>query len=182
MEALKYLTLKEQIISKGYEDDITWAENVKPCTSSDVFLIEFTFVVCNSGMKAQIARQIFNRLIDAMKSRGEISLWDAFKHPGKLAAIGYVWAIRNQLFTEYIMAKDKLEFCKSLPWIGDITKYHLYKNLGGNCVKPDRHLVRIAKQYGTDCFTMCQNLSDIIGDRVGTVDYVIWRAANLGMV
>ena len=182
VDAHKYLDLKEAIIneSEEYASDIAWAENVGACSSSDHFLTEYIFVVCNSGMKAQIAVKIFARLMDAMKSR--TSLWGAFKHPGKLAAIGYVWAIRNQLFTEYIMAKDKLEFCKSLPWIGDITKYHLYKNLGGNCVKPDRHLVRIAEQYGTDCFTMCQNLSDIIGDRVGTVDYVIWRAANLRMI
>lgn len=180
MEAFKYLTLKEQIISQGYENDIQWTENVKPCTNSDDFLIEFIFVVCNSGMKAQIAMKIFNHLILAMKAK--TSLWDAFKHPGKLGAIGYVWAVRNNLFTQYYSAEDKLEFCKSLPWIGDITKYHLYKNLGGDCVKPDRHLVRIAKQYETDCFTMCQKLSDITSDRVGTVDYVIWRAANLRLV
>ena len=49
-------------------------------------------------------------------------------------------------------------------------------------MKPDRHLVRIAEHYGTDCFTMCQKLSDEIGDRVGTVDYVIWRAANLKLI
>ena len=180
MNPHKYLNLKQAIIDKGYEDDIQWAENVKPCTSSDAFLIEFVFVICNSGMKAQIARQIFDRLIQAMKSR--TSLWDAFKHPGKLGAIGYVWAIRNKLFFQDWKSKNKLEFCKSLPWIGDITKYHLYKNLGGDCVKPDRHLVRIANHYGTDCFTMCQELSDIVGDRVGTVDYVIWRAANLKLI
>ena len=180
MNPHKYLDLKQAVIDAGYEDDIQWAENVKPCTSSDNFLIEFVFVVCNSGMKAQIAVQIFKRLIQAMKSR--TSLWDAFKHPGKLGAIGYMYAVRISTFRQYRRAKDKLEFCKSLPWIGDITKYHLYKNLGGDCVKPDRHLVRIAKQYETDCFTMCQKLSDIIGDRVGTVDYVIWRAANLGLI
>jgi len=181
MNPHKYLDLKGSLLEvEEYMQDIAWAESVEPCTSSDVFFLEFVFVVCNSGMKAQIARQIFNRLKDAMINR--TSLWDAFKHPGKLGAIGYVWAIRNKLFTDYILSKDKLEFCKSLPWIGNITKYHLYKNLGGDCVKPDRHLVRIAKLYDADCFTMCQKLSDITGDRVGTVDYVIWRAANLGMI
>ena len=180
MDAHKYLDLKKTIIDAGYEDDIQWAENVKPCTSSDDFFIEFVFVVCNSGMKAQIARQIFNRLIQAMKSRS--SLWGAFKHPGKLGAIGYVWAIRNQLFFEYFKSKDKIEFCKSLPWIGDITKYHLAKNLGVDCIKPDRHLVRIAKTYNTDPFSMCQKLSNELGDNLNTIDTVIWRAANLGLI
>lgn len=180
MNPEKYLELKAEIIKRGYSNDIKWAENVKPCTSSDDFLVEFVFVVCNSGMKAQIAVQIFNRLIQAMKDR--TSIWCAFKHPGKLGAIGYVWAIRNKLFFEYWKAKDKIEFCKSLPWIGDITKYHLAKNLGVDCIKPDRHLVRIAKEYNTDPFSMCRKLSEIIGDNLNTVDTVIWRSANLGMI
>lgn len=176
----KYLDLKQAVIDRGYQHDIEWAENVKQCTSSDAFFIEYVFVVCNSGMKAQIARQIFNRIIDAMK--GRTSLWGAFKHPGKLGAIGYMFAVRISTFRQYRRAKDKLEFCKSLPWIGDITKYHLVKNLGIDCIKPDRHLVRIARTFGMDPFSMCQKLSEKLGDSLNTVDTVIWRAANLGMI
>lgn len=66
--------------------------------------------------------------------------------------------------------------------MGDIIKYHLVKNLGFDCIKPDRHLERIAKSYKTDPFLMCQKLSEKLGDSLNTVDTVIWRAANLGLV
>lgn len=180
MNPHKYLDLKKAIIDAGYENDIQWAENVKPPNDVYDFLSEFIFVVCNSGMKAQIATKIFNRIIDAMK--GGTPIWDVFKNFNKVNAINHVWGLKNHYFGEYCKAEDKFEFCGNLPYMGDTIKYHLYKNLGGNCVKPDRHLVRIANQYETDCFTMCQNLSDIIGDRVGTVDVVIWRAANLRLI
>ncbi len=180
MNPHKYLDLKKAIIDAGYKDDIQWAENVKPCEYYWDFYLECIFVICNSGMKAQIARKIFDKICKAIATGNDIS--KVFGHKGKVSAIKTIYRDREKFFQDYLDAKDKLEFCKSLPWIGDITKYHLYKNLGGDCVKPDRHLVRIAETYNTDCFTMCQKLSDIIGDRVGTVDYVIWRAANLRMI
>ena len=66
--------------------------------------------------------------------------------------------------------------------MGDIIKYHWAKNLGVNCVKPDRHLKRIAKTFNTNPFDMCQKLSEITGDNLNTVDTVIWRSANLGLI
>ena len=48
--------------------------------------------------------------------------------------------------------------------------------------KPDRHLVRISEVSGETAEALCQRLSDASGDRVATVDLVIWRAANLGVV
>ena len=29
---------------------------------------------------------------------------------------------------------------------------------------------------------LCKSLADLSGDRIGTVDYVLWRAANLGII
>jgi len=176
----KYLDLKQAIIDKGYSYQIDWAEDCKICDNSNDFLIEFIFVVCNSGMKAQIARGIFNKIIVAIQ--GGIPVWNVFKNFDKVNAINYVWLFKDHYFSGYQKSEDKLEYCSTIPYMGEIIKYHLYKNLGGDCVKPDRHLVRIAKQYGTDCFKMCQNISDIIGDKVRTVDYVIWQAANLRMI
>jgi thermostable 8-oxoguanine DNA glycosylase len=48
--------------------------------------------------------------------------------------------------------------------------------------KPDRHLVRIAKSYKLEVEEMCLNLSKQTGERIGVVDVVIWRAANLGFI
>ena len=105
-----------------------------------------------------------------------------FKNFDKVNAINYVWLFKDHYFEEYQKAEDTLEFCGTLPYMGDIIKYHLAKNLGFDCIKPDRHLVRIAEKYETDPFTMCQKLSDRLGDSLNTVDTVIWRAANLRLI
>jgi len=74
-----------------------------------------------------------------------------------------------------------MAFLASLPWIGEITKYHLGKNLGTlDTAKPDRHLVRIAGAEGAHA--LCARLARATGDKVATVDVVIWRAANLGLL
>ena len=175
-----YLSLKEKIIKMGYSNDVDWADDLKPCTEASGFFCEYVFVVVNSGMKAQIARGIYNKIMKALNDGSPVS--DAFGHPGKRKAILHVLSQYHRLFEQYQEAEDKLEFLKSLPWIGDITKYHLAKNLGHDVVKPDRHLVRIAKKYKTTPTAMCQKLADRLSEKLVTVDTVIWRAANLGLI
>ena len=72
--------------------------------------------------------------------------------------------------------------CASLPWIGDITKYHLAKNLGANVAKPDRWLVRLADAEKTTVDQLCRRLAIATGDRVATVDVVLWRACAVGVL
>lgn len=183
MTCKQYLKLRRLIRAAGYGQDIDWAQNLEPCPDADVFCREYIFVVCNSGMKWQIARRIYDRIIRAL-ARG-IDVSNAFGHKQKVAAIKYVYARRAEVFKGYSMRttdEDKLAFLCGLPWIGDITKWHLAKNLGMDVAKPDRHLTRIAKRYETDPQRLCRGLSYGSGDRVATVDTVIWRAANLGMI
>lgn len=78
------------------------------------------------------------------------------------------------------LERQKVAYLRSLPWIGDITCWHLAKNYGHDVAKPDRHLVRIAGDEGVH--GLCARLARESGDRVATVDLVIWRAANLGMI
>ena len=73
-----------------------------------------------------------------------------------------------------------MAWLQTLPFIVPITVYHLAKNYGFDCAKPDRHLVRIAGAEGTH--ELCARLARETGDRIATVDVVIWRAANLKLV
>lgn len=175
-----YLDVKRAVIDAGYATEADWAQYMEPCGNADAFWREFAWVVLNSGMKEQIARQIWNRVRPAVESGG--SARDVFGHAGKAEAIDGVFKHRYRLFQEYCATPDdlKVEWCDGLPWIGGITKWHLAKNLGVDCAKPDRHLVRLAGAEGTHA--MCKRLSDATGDRVATVDVVIWRAANLGII
>jgi len=181
MTQSQYIDLKFAIIDAGYEHEITWIENIQPCMSSDDFFGEAVWVILNSGMKEQIARQIWNRIQKAWGDSKPTS--SAFRHEGKVKAIDFIRKNKQDIFDQYFGCAEPLIFLESLPFIGSITKYHLAKNLGIDCVKPDRHLVRIAKEYNfKDCFEMCNLISSITGDKVSLIDMVLWRAANLGMI
>jgi hypothetical protein len=196
-----YRALRARVADAGYAHDIEWAQTVGPPASAVDFALEYTYVVCNSGMKQQIARKIYDKIIRVLSHYQESFEWtklkgdldNAFGHKGKTQGILYVWAHRDALYRKFMVnyplpgdfcataRLTAIEFLHSLPWIGDITKFHLAKNLGLNMVKPDRHLVRIAKEQGEEnCFVLCERLAAATGDRVGTVDYVLWRAGNLG--
>lgn len=178
MEVAEYLSLRERVFAAGYADEYEWAQNVKAPADADEFALEYIWVVCCSGMKEQIARIIQAKIHAAIKDGRPIR--SAFGHPGKAAAIQTVWDNRNSHFVAFQMANDILAFCKSLPWIGDITKYHLAKNLGADVAKPDRWLERVAARSNETPATLCQRLHGEVGDRIATVDLIIWRACNLG--
>jgi hypothetical protein len=183
MNASTYLDLKRRVIEAGYERDVAWAENVGPVASYSRFAEEYIWVVINSGMKAQVAEGIAKRVWSAIEEGKPIR--DAFGHPGKAAAIERVLSQDGaRWFDEYTQLlgdEARLAYLETLPWIGKVTKWHLAKNLGVDCAKPDRHLVRIAGSEQA-AHEMCSRLAAKTGDRVATVDYVIWRAANLGWI
>lgn len=181
MKAETYWILKAQVARSPYADDISWAEQIQPPETALEFFCEYTFVVINSGMKAQIARVIYNKVMDTVLiGKGSASL--VFGHKGKCAAIDKIFADRYNVFNGWLSAKDPLEYLAQLPWIGPITKYHLAKNFGMDVVKPDRHLVRIAEKSGETPDQLCRRLSLETLDKVAVVDTVIWRAANMGLV
>lgn len=144
------------------------------------FFAEYAWVVVNSGMRNQVAEKIWDR-IKAALAAGE-TVASAFGHPGKAAAIQRAWDHRNELWAEYMAADDKLAHLAVLPWIGPITKWHLAKNFGVDCAKPDRHLVRLASFEGTTAEGLCRRIAVATGDRIATVDLILWRSANLGWI
>jgi hypothetical protein len=142
MKKEDYLNLKQKLILAGYGHEIEWAENLKPCDNADDFFCEYMWVVLNAGMKNQVARLIQQKIYKAWDDgQGTHSV---FGHTGKADAIDHTSLNREHYFRRYLKATDKIEFLKILPWIGDITKYHLAKNLGHDCCKPDRHISRCA--------------------------------------
>ena len=173
-----YKKLRSELNSLGYSHEIEWAQSVQPVSNALTFWREFAWVVLNSGMKNQVAQGIWNRVKPTVEAGDSAS--NVFGHKGKAAAIDYVWSNKHRLLAEYQEADDKLLWIEALPWIGKITKFHLAKNYGHDCAKPDRHLVRIAGAEGTH--ELCARLSLESGDRIATVDLVIWRCANLGLI
>lgn len=181
MKASFYMDIKQCLIEDGYADEIDWQTNIEPVTDATVFRNEAIWVILNSGMREQIARIIHERIWHAYRNGDNIS--DVFGHKGKVSAIKHILKNYYSIFDGYINSDDKIEYLQEIPYIGTITKYHLAKNLGHDCVKPDRHLVRIAKNYGfSDCNALCSYLSSETGDKVSVIDIVLWRAANLKVI
>ncbi len=165
------------VVQAGYGNEIDWQRNLKPCEESWKFANETIWVILNSGMKEQIARQIYNKVASAIDTGQDIS--EVFNHKGKVAAIKYVVDNYTELFHNYGLAEDRIAFLQTIPFIGTITCYHLAKNLGHDCVKPDRHLVRVAEQYKMSPDELCNKISEFSGEKKSTVDIIIWRACNL---
>lgn len=180
-----YNLIKEKLLAEGHKKDFDIFNAPRICKDSDEFFSIYTFVVCNSGMKAQIAGPIYDRIIACLQQRGDIST--VFGHKLKVKAIKEVFLKRDELFAQFCETQFDgtdaiLDFCESLPHIGGITKYHLAKDLGCDVAKPDRHLVRIAGKYGMSTEELCSAVSTATGDRIAAVDFIFWRAANLGIL
>ena len=188
MKDVKFISRKEEelvafynrakafVISKGYQEEIDIVNN-RTFESQDEFdfLSEYIYVVLNAGMKNQVAEKIFARYCKIGA--------EAVKHKGKRKAIEEVEQHYKSWFfglSHKASIEDKLDFLETKPWIGPITKFHLARNLGIDVAKPDRHLTRLAKDLNfRDVMSMCKVIADCTGERIGVIDVVLWRNANL---
>lgn len=183
-----YLDLRHLVETSQFARDISWSENIKEARDAEHFAGEAVWVIINSGMKHTVARLIHDRVERAICEGRPVI--EAFRHPGKAAAIEHIIDNRYALFADFLAAAERdrgdpkaphvLAFCQSLPWIGGITKFHLAKNLGVDCAKPDVWLVRLAKVTGEDPHELCARLARESGDRIATVDLVLWRCMARG--
>lgn len=183
-EVKVYLELREKLIDRGYKEEIEWCENVKKCQDMYEFLSQYIWVVLNSGMRNQTAQKIADKVYTALANFVDINT--VFGHKGKCKAINYVTDNLEDIYAIINAGADErymiIEYLESLPYIGKITKYHLARNLGYDFCKPDRHLIRIAKLYNMNPFQLCNKIASRTGDRIGVVDVVLWRSANLGLI
>lgn len=171
-----YRIAREYVIDAGYdyEINVVKARKFGDQTSRDLFM-QYVYVVLNSGMKNQVAERIISEYFQIGVS--------AIKHPKKRDAIKRA---ENEFLSWFESLKlretvdEQLEFLELLPMIGPVTKYHLARNLGIDVAKPDRHLLRLAEYFGyDDVQVMCSFLAECFHDRIGVVDVVLWRYANL---
>lgn len=176
----RFKKLEQAIRDAGFGDDIAWAEQLGPPANAEEFAREAVYVIVNSGMKNTVAVGIFERCMERLHAGKRVRR--VFRHPGKARAIATIWKDRHQLFADFSSAEDKVEFCASLPWIGPVTSYHLAKDLGADLAKPDVHLARIARRDRTTVERLCRKLARLSGYRIATVDTILWRACEQGIL
>jgi hypothetical protein len=191
-----YLRAKQAVIEKGFETEIEWQDRIRllQITERD-FLREAAWVVLSAGMRETVIRQRFPAVSAAFFSWSSASRivknsgqcrergLAAFAHQGKIDAI---ITIAQQIFAEGFKVfrsgteQEGVVFIKQLPFMGPATAYHLAKNIGLDVVKPDRHLLRVAAAAGYDSpQALCEDISELVGDRLAVVDLVLWRFATL---
>ncbi|HKH47049.1 MAG TPA: hypothetical protein VKM72_20520 [Thermoanaerobaculia bacterium] len=191
-----YYRVKDYLISNGFAAEIDWQYEVSlDSLDEQSFLRESAWVILSSGMRESVVRQRF-KLVSK-----EFLFWQSasdiaeqadqcirrahpyFRHIGKLEAITRVAErVREEGFTS---VKKRIrcmgpDYLRTFPFIGPITSYHLAKNIGFSCAKPDRHLVRIVEALGyEDVDALCSSIQNLTGEPVAVVDLVLWRYAAL---
>lgn len=174
----QFRELEAVLRARGYDSMIEWSETIMPPTDATTFAREAVYVICNSGMNFVTANGIYWRCVRALR-RGHSSA-TVFGHLGKTKAIDHIWAHRKVLFAAFQIAENKLAYCHTLPFIGAVTKHHLAKNLGLDTIKPDVHLMRLAKAEKVSPVALCARLAYQTGYRLSTIDSILWRACADG--
>lgn len=176
----RFRKLESALRKAGYGPSIDWSEAIKAPEDADRFAQEAIFVICGSGFRNSVAVPIFERCMVALREGRSAA--EEYGHEGKCKAIDHIWAERKTLFAAYRAAPDPLEFLQELPWIGPVTTYHLQKNLGGDHAKPDVHMERLARRDRTTTHKLCRRLAKQTGYRAATIDTVLWRACETGLL
>lgn len=191
-----YLTAREHVVDAGFGAEIDWQDGREfDRISESDFLREAAWVVLSAGMAERVIRGIFARVSEAFlhwKSAAAIARQRdrciaqarrAFGHERKLRAIALIAEFVQQIGFDKFKARVMQggpNILRELEFIGPVTCFHLAKNIGLDVVKPDRHLVRVARAMrmsGPE--ELCRIIADFTGERLATVDLVIWRYATL---
>lgn len=165
-----------------YADEINYFRKLltaPPDVTKEMFFREYSYVVINSGWKQQIANKYHEKF---MKSK-DPSIF--IRHPLKYPALTALLSNCNSWYAKYMESRNKLEYVRSLPMMGgDALGYHLARNLGIDCVKPDRWLIRLSKSFEFKTpYDMCVRVQTDINnsEKLGVIDLVFWRGSNIGL-
>ena len=154
------------------------------------------WIILYAGRKAQAARTIEKKVWTAI--HGARPVVEVFGYRAKAEAIERAWRERDEDFAALRAAaagndpERLVEWCGSLPFVGDDTKFQLAKNFGADICKPDIWLCRLTgiadrprrsvKDRFPACMALCSPLSAATSDRIATVDSVLWLACNKGIL
>lgn len=194
--AAVYLDAKRKVLDSGYAYEVDWQDDrsIRGLSESD-FLSEAAWVVLSAGMREAVIRKLFPRVSRAFfnwtsaqaivrnEAKCRADALRVFNHKGKINALIQIAATVHALGYNTVqkrLAADGLAFICELPYMGPATSYHLAKNLGLDVVKPDRHLLRVAKATSFPTpDELCRTIAAFTGERLSVVDLVIWRYATL---
>lgn len=174
-------------------EELEWARRINENTfkniKSKAFLEAYCWVVYASGFKVSIVEEKFPSLKSAFKEfdledlsrmRSVTQALKAVNHRGK--AEGFlegVKKIHKEGFVNFKnrLRKDGIDVLCELPFIADITKKHLAKNIGFmDVAKNDIWLERIRElTSASNVEELTSHLSKQYGESEHVIDVVLWR-------
>lgn len=180
-----------------YQAEVEWqAAAALDKVDEQSFLADLAYVILCSGMRQAVVRGCwdqFSKAFDGFRSAGWILDHRAecrkralavFNHEQKVEAI--LEGVRIVAAEGWYPIRDAIgrhgvDYLLRFPYIGPVIKFHLGKNLGLDCVKPDRHLVRMAQRagFGINAKLMCEVIQREVGDKLCVIDIVLWRYATM---
>jgi hypothetical protein len=174
---------------------LDWSTKLAEPSDPEKLAGEIVWIILCAGKNARAARTIERRVWDAI--HGGLPVLSAFGHRMRAAAIEAAWARRQDLFDEFASLRnapdeDLLAWCRTMPGVGAVTCFQLAKNLGRDLPKPDIWLCRLAgipdrpggrvQERFAACLALCLPLARATGDRIATVDSLLWLACNKGVL
>jgi len=188
----------EKIVNEGgFNKQVAYLKDLmerKPFKTISVeqFFREYTWVVFTCGFKAAYVQKYWKNIkkmccdFDIAKAK-ELSFEELLevspiKNKKKLKAIEQSCDIIDECFIQKVhKIKDKDEakdLFKILPFIGEITVYHIMRNVGIDCFKPDRHIVHITKDLKISEEDLFEIICSKYKEYIGVIDYILWRASS----
>lgn len=175
---------------------LSWSDDGRKVPSNPEELAgEIIWIILCAGRSAQAARTIEKKVWTAIRE-GRPAV-EAFGYRAKAAAIDRAWRERATDF-DALLKIDPLDpeqlvtWCKTIPFVGDDTQFQLAKNLGADLCKPDIWLCRLAgfpdkprrpvQVRFAACMALCRHLAEATGDKLATVDSLLWLACNKGVL
>lgn len=154
-------------------------------------LAEYGWVVVSCGMTANVTKKLWPGLTEGFRqwqpaavaaNRREVRVaaLGVLKNPRKIDAIlDYAEdLVQNPGQISRLAAmpvKEVLAYLQTLPWVGPTSRYHLARNLGWDVVVQTGPVPRLAAFLGRTPEELVTTTARTVGERVRTVDLVLWN-------
>lgn len=179
------------------QEMLGWSNNdLQPPETPERMASEIIWIILCAGRSAQAARTIEKKVWGAIEEGRPVV--QAFGYRAKAEAIERAWRERKTDFErlQQVLANGSVEalvqWCGALPFIGDDTQFQLAKNFGADLAKPDIWLCRLTgipdkprravRFRFPACMALARGLAQSSGDRIATVDSLLWLACNKGVL
>jgi 3-methyladenine DNA glycosylase Tag len=154
-------------------------------------LAEYGWVVISCGLTPQVTLKHWPRLGEAFWHWHPADV-AAHSRDVRVAALGVMKNVRKMdAILAYaddlarapgemarlaaLPAKEALAQLTTLPFVGANNKYHLARNLGWDVVVKTGPVPRLAAYLETTAEQLCETIANQTGERVRTVDLVLWN-------